>query len=273
MRHLAAALLAALVNAAALAAPLALVADVVGNASLQGNRLRLLQELDADSVIVVNGSGEVVVFYLADGAQWSLKGTGGYRFTPNGPEAAAGAPPPERRASQPAFRDVRVRSDRVTQGSVVMRSVAVDALVPTSPVSEVVVTTPVELAWSPLSPSAAYAVEVVDDAGARVFAHELAATRVALPASVKLAPGRTYRWTVRGKDAASGRTLERAAEFRYADDATRQRLALARPAASAPFAQRVMYVALLESEGARSSARELRRSLESEKNVEWAGAP
>lgn len=273
MKELAAALLAVVASAASLAAPLALVADVVGNASLQGNRLRLLQELDADSVIAVNGGGEVVVFYLADGTQWSLKGTGGFRFTPSGPESAAGAPPPERRATQAAFRDLRVRSDRVTQGGVVMRSIGGEALALTSPVSEVVVTTPVELSWTPMSPAATYAVEVVDDAGARVFARELAGTTVALPASVKLVPGRTYRWTVRGKDAASGRATERAAEFRYADDATRQRLARARPAADAPFAQRVMYVALLDSEGARSAARELQRSLAGERKVEWAGTP
>lgn len=262
MQRLAATLFAVLVSASGWAAPLALVADVVGDASLSGSRLRLLQELDADSVIVVNGGGEVIVFYLADGAQWALKGTGGYRVTPSGPEPVAGAPQPERRAAQPAFRDLRVRSDRVTQGGVVMRSVSiVPSLV--SPVSELVVATPVEFAWTP---AGTYAFEVADAAGKPVFARDVTGTGVALPAGVKLVPGATYRWSVRAGDAASGRS----AEFRYADDATRQRLARARPAPDAPFAQRVLYVALLESEGARSAARELKRTLASERNVEWA---
>jgi len=266
MTRLIALLAAVIASAAAAAAPLALVADVVGTASLQGDRLRLLQEVDAGSVLIVNGGSEVVVFYLADGAQWSLKGAGAYRVVPGAPEATAGAPAPERRPSPAALRDVRVRSDRVTQGGVVLRSVVVDAPTPLSPVAEVVLSAPVRFRWTPLARPAAYAFELVDAAGARIYAGDTDRADLVLPASVTLVPGASYRWSVRARDAAPSRT----AEFRYADATTRKRLGDARPPPGAPFAQRVVYVALLEGEGAASEAHELRRTLEAERRVEWA---
>jgi hypothetical protein len=70
-----------LVTMAALAqaAAVALVTDVVGDARQGDEPVRLLAELQAGSELTVGDGGQVVVFYFADGSEWTLAGPGRYR--------------------------------------------------------------------------------------------------------------------------------------------------------------------------------------------------
>ena len=252
-------------------AAVALVTDVVGDARQGGEPVRLLAELQAGVDLAIAEQARVVVFYFADGSEWTLAGPGSYRFGTRAPEATRGAPSPQRQPAPAAFRDFRLRTDRVTQGGVVMRSATGSerpALI--APVDEVVLSPDVRLAWEEFLPGAAYQVEVVDDAGTRLLATQTTDAQLTLPPSITLQSGRTYYWSVRGGDATGTRTFYRVAEFRVADAATRRRLDAALPKADAPFSERALYAALLEQVGARSAARAARTALALERPAAWA---
>ena len=67
-------------NVTALGAGIALVADVVGDAVHNREPLKLLAELPANAELALAGDSQVVLFYLADGNEWTLKGPGRFRL-------------------------------------------------------------------------------------------------------------------------------------------------------------------------------------------------
>jgi len=252
------------------AAAVALVTDVVGDASQGGEPVRLLAELQSGTELALGDQARVVVFYFADGSEWTLAGPGTYRFGARAPDASRGTAAPQKRVAPAALRDFRLRTDRIAQGGVVMRGAERPALI--APVDEVVLDPGARLAWESFGAGASYQVEVVDAAGSRLVAVETADAQLALPASATLQPGRTYYWSVRGRDDSGTRTFYRVAEFRVADAATRRRLDAARPAPDAPFSERALYAAMLEEAGARSAAQAVRSALAPERPAPWAPA-
>jgi hypothetical protein len=66
--------------------------------------------------------------------------------------------------------------------------------------------------------------------------------------------------------------IDRALFSRPVDDALRNRLEAAAPAADASFSERVLYAALLEQAGCVSAAQARRRILGVERSVGWAEA-
>jgi hypothetical protein len=257
----------ALVAAEAPAAPVALVTDVIGDAHSSGEPLRLLAELDPGREIVLQQDASVVVFTLADGSEWVLAGPGRYRLGARGPEPVGGAAPPQRRPGPPAYRDIRLRTDRLQQGGLVLRGR--DRLALVAPVQEVVVSPDVRFAWEAPEEDTRFQFELVDQAGQKLLAAETTARELPLPAAVRLQPGQVYYWAVR-VPAAGGAPAYRVAEFRVADAATLRRVDAARPRPDAPFPERVLFVALLQQVGARSAADDARRRLAVERPAPWS---
>jgi hypothetical protein len=262
--------LAGLPVAQAVAAPaptIALVTDVVGNARLAARSsqpLKLLAELGAGAEVVVAENAQLVVFYLADGAEYTFNGPGRYRLRKLAPEALRGAPP-LRKASPTVYRTLRVKNERVAQGALATRGDPILIF----PVSEVVLDGNAEFAWRRLAPDAAYQFELVDASGTRLMFAETRDTGIRLPPTMRLTPGETYYWSVRGRDEL-GNAFYRPAEFRIADAALRNRLEAAAPAADASFSERVLYAALLEQAGCVSAAQAQKRILGIERPVGWA---
>lgn len=251
-------------------ASVALVTDVVGDAVQGGEPVRLLGELAAGTEVAVGERSRVVVFYFADGSEWTLAGPGRYKLAARAPTAPPGAAPLEKRAAPAGLRDVKLRTDRIAQGGVVMRSASRPAL--TMPVDEVVLDADVRFAWEGFGPGARYQFELVDQAGTRLFGLDTTDSELRLPPAVRLQPGSSYYWSVRGRDAIGSHSFYRVAEFRVADAATTQRVNAALPKSDAPFSERVLYVALLEGVGARSAASAARQALAAERPAPWAPA-
>jgi hypothetical protein len=256
----------------ALAAPIALVTDGVGAAQHAGEPLRILSELEPGQELALAADTTVVVFYLVDGAEWTLRGPGRFRLVPRTPEAlGAGTPPPQRRPGPAAYRDIRLRADRLQQGGIVLRSAADEPMALQAPAKgEVVLSPDVRFRWKPLEAAGAYQFELVDQTGRKILAAETPDTELALPLAVQLEPGHTYYWAVRARSANAAQPLYRVAEFRVIDAPTRRRIEAARPQADAPFSERALFIALLEDLGARSEAADQRSRLAVERPVGWA---
>lgn len=255
----------------AAAAPVALVTDVVGSSSLRGKPLQLLAEIERDSEIAVAEGARVVVFYIADGTEWTLSGRGRFRLARPAPVAQGNSPAAQAKP-QPApvaLAAVKVRTDRAVQGGLQMRGGGErPALV--APVDDVLLDTNVDFAWDPAGAATVYRFELVDAAGGKVFVTDTKESALRLPADVALEPGRSYLWAVSGRDPDTPQPFFRAAEFRIADASTIARLQAARPPDDAPFADRALYVAMLEYIGAKGAARALRKTLAGERSAAWA---
>jgi hypothetical protein len=256
------------VAASAPAAPVALVTDVVGTGTKNGTALRLLAALPRNSEVSVADGGRVVVFYLADGTEWTLAGRGRFRLEATAPRVLGASPAPLRQPATAAFSTVRFRTDRATQGGLQMRGSAQRPML-VAPVDEVVLDGDVAFTWSPAGAGTRYRFELVDGAGAAVLVTDTNDATLRLPASAALVPGRAYVWAVSGRDPNAGEPFYRAAAFRVADAATDARLRAAKPPADAPFSQRVLYAALLEDAGAKSAALAVRAALTAERSVPW----
>ena len=251
------------------AAPVALVTDVVGAGTQRGAPLRLLAELEPGSEISVGDGARVVVFYLADGSEWTLSGRGRFRLANRAPQAQGDARAPQRKAAAPTLAAVRLRTDRAVQGGLQMRGGS-DRPALVAPVDDLLLDTDVEFRWEPAGPGTTYRFELVDIAGTAVHVTQTAASTLRLPAGVALAPGVAYVWAVSGRDPNAPQPFYRAAAFRVADAGTRARLLAARPQPEAPFADRALYVAVLENAGAKGAARALRATLTPERTAAWA---
>src|SRR5450755_3172731 len=141
--------LAALTAISVSAAGIALVTDVVGDASFvaaPAEPLKLLGELNAGVEVAVSDRAQLIVFYLAEGVEYTLNGPGQYRILAKGPEPLRGAPP----------------------GGMIMRGDSILA----HPVNEVVLDGEAPFRWRPFAPEASYQFELVDQAGMLVLKSE-----------------------------------------------------------------------------------------------------
>lgn len=262
---------AALFTLTATAAPVAMVTDVVGDVKQANEPLKILAELDAGREVSLGADATVVVFYVGDGSEWVLKGPGRYRLAAKGPESQAGAPPAHRRPAPPAFRDIKLRPDRVRQAAVILRG---RNLTLRSPVNDdVVLTHDVRLAWAlDNARDIDFEVEVVDAAGQRIAKETTRAFELTLPNAARLQPGQRYTWAVMAKERGLPQPLYAIGEFRVADATTRRRIESARPRPDSPFSERALFVALLEDVGAKSAAEEQRAALATQREAGWAAA-
>ena len=251
------------------AAPVAMVTDIVGDVKQANEPLRILAELDAGRELSLAADATVVVFYVGDGSEWVLKGPGRYRLAAKGPEAQGGAPVAQRRPGPPAFRDIRLRPDRVRQAAVILRG---RSLTLKSPVNDdVVLTRDVKLSWTlDNARDTEFEVEVADSSGKRILKEKMRTLDFSLPVDARLEPGQRYTWAVMARERGLPQPLYAIGEFRVADTATRTRIENARPKADAPFSERALFVALLEDVGAKGAADEQRRALASERPAAWA---
>lgn len=262
---------AALASVTAFAAPVAMVTDVVGDVRQANEPLKLLAELDAGREVSLGADATAVVFYVGDGTEWVLKGPGRYRLAAKGPEGQGGAPAAQKRPGPPAFRDIKLRPDRVRQAAVILRGRNLTLRAPVN--DDVVLTNDVRLAWAlDNARDIEFEVEVVDAAGKPLLKEKTRSLELTLPDSARLQPGQRYTWAVMAKERGLPQPLYAIGEFRMADAVTRKRVESARPRPDSPFSERVLFVALLEDVGAKSAADEQRRVLASERPAGWAAA-
>jgi len=251
------------------ARPVALVTDVVGDVKNGADAVVLLAELDAGREIAVGTDSTAVVFYVGDGTEWVLKGPGRYRLGSKGPEPQAGAPAAARRPAPAAFREIKLRPEKVRQAAVIMRGRNLTLAAPVN--DDVVVTSDVRLSWVlDNARDTEYEVELVDANGKLLHKSKTTNVQLALPDDVRLAPGQRYTWAVTARERGLPQPLYAIGEFRVASAATRARVDKARPKPDAPFSERVLFVALLEDVGAKSAAAEQRRALSSERPASWS---
>ena len=245
----AAILVAATVAGAAHAAkdPVAFVADLSGNASIEGDgKVRFLSELAPGTRLLVGTNAVVVVTYAMSGTEYTARGPGEFTVGDTDLKADRGTLPVKR--AVPKLKDPATLSaiSRTATASVRMRTLRPEVQ-GTSPLEYPVDTRVANLRpafrWRGNGPG--QSLEVVDAGGKVVFRGP--ADSGAVPATLRLEPGKTYRWTVNGATGPLG-----PAQFATLDAAD---LARARKSTAAgSFSGRVSHAMLLQELGAGQDA-------------------
>ena len=250
MRALAAGLLLAAALAARAAAPVAFVADVRGNATIEGDgRLAFLAELAPGTRLLLGSHAVVAITYAASGTEFTVSGPGEFLVAPAEVKAEKGSAPKRRSVATLSDPGVVTRLSQTATASLRMRSLA------TPPADKPGLASPVDTRISTLRPvlmaraAPPGSTAVLLDASGRELWRGDAGAEGARPA-LRLSPATRYSWTL----ATPAGTLGEA-RFETLPAEAIARVEKSRAAARA-FPERVLHALLLQDLGAAQEARE-----------------
>lgn len=246
---------AGLLVAAALAVqaagpPVAFVADIRGNATIEGDgKLNFLAELPAGTRLLLGSNASASITYASTGHEFTVSGPGEFLVTPSEVKAEKGTMPKRRTVQALPDPSVVGRLSQTATASLRMRSLnpaSAEKVGPAYPVETRVSSLTPVLRARGAAPGAAAAIQ--DAAGKELWKGGVSpeGTRP----SVKLSPATRYTWTVMTPQ---GALAEARFETLPADAIAR--VEKSRVAARS-FPERVMHAFLLHDLGASQEARE-----------------
>jgi hypothetical protein len=251
-RLAAAALLAAIALAARAAGPVAFVADVTGNATVEGDgTLVFLAELAAGTKLLLGSGAAVAVTYGASGTEFTLKGPGIFRIDERDVQVEKGSRPARRNVATLSDPGIVARVSSTATASLRMRGVppATPAGSPLEyPVDTRVTTLQPLLRWKHDPAMEGAQVSVSDADGREIWKGD--AKRGSVRPPVKLIPATAYRWTLTTPHGAAAEARFETLPAPLLAKAERSRAAAKR------FPERVLHALLLQDLGASQEARE-----------------
>jgi hypothetical protein len=258
------------VSPASMAATLALVTDLHGDATIEGGAkpqaLSILAEIESGTRVRLQAQSSLVAVYLASGTEYAIVGPALVEFAERDVSVLSG-PPASRRDSAfgPAGKDIRIRPVGIAQGGIVLRGGATGPRISLLSLdgTRTLEATP-RFRWRGPEGSDAYRFELSDSSGRMIYSMESASSELVLPAQVPLAAGAAYTWQVETRGA-DGRRHVAMGEFSVASAQLREQAQALRPAGDAPVAQRVAYAAWLEQAELRDEARSYWKALAAER--------
>jgi hypothetical protein len=265
---------AAALAGGALAAPVAMVTDLQGAATLakDKSRLGLMAYVEPGTEVMLGANAKLTLTFLTRPLEQTFSGPAKIVVQTDRIEVLQGGAGQSRKLDpekvtvaakfEPAARD------RMAQATFVMRSTS-PRLELIGPAATKVSTTTPEFSWKALKDASGYKISLLDDAGKLLREHKVSVNTWTPHGSEALAPGKSYQWKVEAT-LASALTNTAQAQFSVLDKAAAKRIAKRKPAAHAPFSERLLYAALLENEGLKHDAAPLWRSLAAERPDEAA---
>jgi hypothetical protein len=250
--RIAAALLAAGVLAANAAEAVAFVADLQGNATIEGDgKVSFLAELPAGTRLLLGTGATVAVTYAATGSEFTLQGPGEFLVSPAEVKAERGAAPKKRTVSVLPDPAVIAKASRTANASLRMRGInpqATNKVALEYPVGTRITTLQPTLRWSGEPTAEEFTVSVMDAAGKEVWKGNVKPAMAKPP--VKLSPATVYTWTVMTPKGAraDGR-------FETVSAAAMARAEKSR-ASARTFSERVMHAFVLQEMGATQDAKD-----------------
>ena len=250
--RVAAALLAAGALAANAADAVAFVADLQGNATIEGNgKVSFLAELPAGTRLFLGTGAVVAVTYASTGSEFTLQGPGEFLVAPAEVKAERGAAPKKRTVSVLPDAAVIAKASRTANASLRMRGInpqGTGKVALDSPVGTRVTTLQPTLRWSGEPNAEEFTVSVSDAAGKEVWKGNVKPA-MAKP-GVKLSPATVYTWTVMTPKGARAE-----GRFETVSAAAMAKAERSRSAAHT-FSERVMHAFVLQEMGAAQEAKE-----------------
>jgi len=249
MRALAAGLLLAAALVARAAAPVAFVADIRGNATIEGDgRLNFLAELEPNTRLLLGSGASASITYATTGAEFTIAGPGEFLVGAAEVKAEKGGAPKKRSVTALPDPTIVSQISRNATASLRMRSIAPAA----APKGEIEF--PADTRVATLQPvmrlkdnASGGAISLRDEQGKEIWKGTAKAggTR----AAVKLSPQTRYTWTVMSAQGLSEARFETlSAEALGRAEKSRAR--------ATSFPERLVHAMLLQELGATQEARQ-----------------
>lgn len=235
---------------ASFASPVAFVADIRGNATIEGEgkRLAFLAELSPGTRLVLGSHAGATVTYVSTGAEFTLTGPGLFLVGARDVTAERGSAPRRRAVTALSDAGVVARASQAATASLRMRGLATST--PTAlleyPVSTRIPTLQPSLRWRAVD-GESYTVSLQDAAGRDIWKGKGVAEGT-VP-GVQLAAATRYSWALAGSRGSAGE-----AHFETLPADAIRRAEKAR-AAARTFPERVVHALLLQEIGAEQDAR------------------
>lgn len=240
----------ALAALGAWAAPVAFVADIRGNATIEGDgKLAFLAELAPGTRLLLGTNASAAITYVGSGAEFAITGPGLFLVSADEVTAERGAKPKRRTVTALTNTGVVARAAQTATASLRMRGLgsAPSAAALQFPVATRIATLQPAMRWRS-DPGEAYTVTLHDAAGKELWKGR--GTADGTRPSVPLAAATRYSWTVTGARGPLGE-----AHFETLPAEAIGRAEKARAGARA-FPARVVHALLLQEMGADQEARE-----------------
>ena len=237
--------------AAAAADPVAFVADISGNATIEGDgNVAFLAELPAGTKLLLGTGATVAVTYAASGAEFTLRGPGEFVVAASEVRAERGAKPLKRTVSVLPDPSVIAKLSRTANASLRMRGITTQpANVSLEyPVNTRVTSLQPTLRWRAEPATQTFAVVLADSTGKEIWRSD--AQPGTVKPGVKLSPETSYTWTVM-----NAKGVKAEGRFETLSAAAMAKVEKSR-AAGKTFPDRVVHATVLQDVGATQEARE-----------------
>ena len=253
MRLALAALALVLVVDAQAADPVAFVADLKGNATIEGDgKVTFLAELAPGTRLFLGTGASLAITYAATGDEFTIAGPGEFLVTATEVKAEKGAAPTRRRVVSLTDAGTVARVSRTATASLRMRGMSPGATHSAGalqyPVDTRVASLQPELRWRGEAPVEGFTVILLDARGKELW--KASAKPSSARPAVKLSPATVYTWTVMTPKGTLGE-----ARFETVPAAALARADKSRTSARS-FSDRIMHALLLQEIGATQDARD-----------------
>lgn len=232
------------------AANVAFVADIRGNATIEGNgKVNFLAELAPGTRLLLGSGAKAAITFAATGSEYTIAGPGEYLVMATEVKAEKGTAPLKRSVMTLPDTGVITRVSQAATASVRMRGVAPPSSPPMLeyPVDARVATLRPVLRWKGTG-AGEMAVRVQDSSGKEVWKAMLQPNTA--PPSLKLSPATSYTWTVMTPKGPLGEAKFETLSAEAVARAEKSRLA------AKSFSERVLHAVLLQGLGAQQDAHE-----------------
>lgn len=235
------------------AAPVAMVTDLQGAATAARKvTLSLMAYIEPGTEIQVEAGAKLTLTFFARAQEQTFNGPAKIVVQADNIDVLQGGAGQSRKLDpdkvsaaknfEPAARD------RLSVATFVMRSTATPKLALVAPVDTKISTIVPEFSWKALNEAREYKLTLWDDQGRVLREARAKGTTWKPQPNEALGYGREYQWKVESVDAAM-QAESRNARFSLLEEETVKRMARQKPKADAPFSERLLYAAQLETEG------------------------
>ena len=261
---------AALSLGIAVAAPVAMVTDLLGASATthkDKTKLTLMAYIEPGTEIEVDAGARLTLTYFAKAQEQTFSGPAKILVQADRIEVLRGGAGQSRKLDpdkasaakqiEPALRD------RIAIATFVMRS-TVPRLALIAPVDTKVSSTAPEFSWNASKGAREYRLTLKDEQGKVLREASVSGTTWKPQPDEALGYGRSYQWKVESVPG-TGQAEAVQARFSVLEEQTATRIGQQKPGADAPFSERLLYAAQLENEGLKYEAAQQWRALAAER--------
>lgn len=250
--------------------PVAMVTDVQGTARLtqdsQITPLTVLTYLAPDSEIELDKGSHVVLTYFTQSIEYTFKGPARIVIQATNAKAITGTGKirkldNEKSAPIKTF----IQNGRVTQATLVMRSVLPIKPRLQSPLNSKISSTTPTFEWKAIEDADRYQLTLTNDDDVVIHEEFIKTTKWQLPTTNILQYGNVYNWKIVAFMKSGESYPSEKRSFTIADKDTIKRINTRRLTASASFSDKVLYAVYLEAEGFHEAAHSVWQELEKER--------